>query len=87
MYTPARNPGLDDSFTPTPGRGLQHLNSRPQTINMRFSTIASIFVSALSVVAQTSSNAPTSSDGDDALGWTVELLQELIKVPDCAVRI
>jgi hypothetical protein len=78
MYTLARHPGLCDSFTLTPGSGLQHSNSRSQTINMRFSTIASLSVSALSVFAQTS---------EDAFGWSVELIQGLTTVPDCAVRI
>jgi hypothetical protein len=45
---------------------------------MRFSTIASIFVSAVSVFAQTSEG--------DAFGWTTELLQGLTKLPTCAVR-
>lgn len=78
MYTLARHPGLCDSFTLPPGSGLQHSNSRSQTINMRFSTIASLSISALSVFAQTS---------EDAFGWSVELIQGLTKVPDCAVRI
>ena len=46
---------------------------------MRFSILASIFVSALSVCAQTSQG--------DSFGWSVELLQGLTQLPTCAVRI
>jgi hypothetical protein len=46
---------------------------------MRFSTIASIFASALSVTAQTSQG--------NTFGWSVELIQELTKLPSCAVCI
>jgi len=44
---------------------------------MRFSTIASILVSAVPVFAQTPQ--------DDAFGWTTDLIRELSEVPGCAV--